>query len=197
MYYDKNKSHRSFVGGDWYEIGKLQYQFLVGQGVEPHHKFLDLACGSLRLGQFLIPYLNKGHYHGLDAERDLIDNGCKEELLFDLLIKKEPKFIVNRDFNFNSFDYVDYGIAQSLFTHLNKYDFVDCLKKLKNKVKNKFFITFHIAESVQIDDSKSAPKKNFYYTQEQVESFCKEAGWKTHYIGDWQHPKNQKMMEIF
>ena len=43
--------HRAFVGGDgdlWDRIGRLQFDFLVSQGLRPEHVLLDFACGSLR-----------------------------------------------------------------------------------------------------------------------------------------------------
>lgn len=45
--------HRIAVGGMWDEIGKLQFEFMVKQGLKPHHKFLDIGCGSLRGGYSL------------------------------------------------------------------------------------------------------------------------------------------------
>jgi hypothetical protein len=42
--------HRNYVGGMWEEIGKLQFDFLVQQGLKPSHCFLDIGCGSFRGG---------------------------------------------------------------------------------------------------------------------------------------------------
>ena len=72
--------HRAYVGGLWEEIGQLQFDFLVEQGLRPSHCFLDIACGSLRGGVHFIRYLEPGHYLGLDREPKLIELGVQEEL---------------------------------------------------------------------------------------------------------------------
>ena len=42
--------HREYVGGLWDEMGKLQFDFMVSQGLSPEHTMLDIACGALRGG---------------------------------------------------------------------------------------------------------------------------------------------------
>src|SRR6476620_10345865 len=63
--------HRDYVGGLWDEIGQLQFDFLVSNGLKPQHYLLDIACGSLRAGIHFIPYLETGHYLGIDKEPEL------------------------------------------------------------------------------------------------------------------------------
>ena len=53
----KMVGHREYVGGMWELIGKLQFNFIVGQGLKPENCFLDIACGPLRGGIHFIPYL--------------------------------------------------------------------------------------------------------------------------------------------
>jgi len=82
-YYDKTAleaqvqagRHREAVGGLWDEIGQLQIDFLVSQGLMPHHRLLDIGCGSLRGGVKLIRYLDAGHYAGVDLHESLINAG--------------------------------------------------------------------------------------------------------------------------
>ena len=125
--------HRAYVGGSdsesWYSIGRLQYHFLVSKGLKSNHKFLDLGCGSLRLGQFLIPMLDKGNYFGLDVEHELIDEGSKNEMLFNVIETKKPTFIINDEFKLNPCDEYDFAIAQSLFTHMSMNLNLKCLKR--------------------------------------------------------------------
>jgi hypothetical protein len=52
--------HRGFIGGLWDELGRLQVDFPVSEGLEPAHVLLDIGCGSLRGGVHLIPYLEPG-----------------------------------------------------------------------------------------------------------------------------------------
>src|SRR3989449_5135255 len=72
--------HREAVGGLWDEIGQLQIDFLVSQGLMPHHRLLDIGCGSLRGGVKMIRYLDVGHYAGVDLHESLINAGYEIEL---------------------------------------------------------------------------------------------------------------------
>ena len=74
----------------WDEIGKLQFDFLVRSGLQPHHYFLDVGCGSLRGGVHFIPYLETAHYLGIDKEVDLINAGIERELGHDLYESRRP-----------------------------------------------------------------------------------------------------------
>ena len=62
-------ARREFVGGLWEEIGELQFQFMVAQGLRPEHRLVDIGCGALRGGLHFVRYLDRGHYYGLDLNR--------------------------------------------------------------------------------------------------------------------------------
>ena len=51
--------HREAVGGLWDEMGRLQFDFLVAQGLQPHHKMLDIGCGSMRGGRHFVNHLER------------------------------------------------------------------------------------------------------------------------------------------
>jgi hypothetical protein len=42
--------HRDLVGGLWEELGRLQFEFLVGAGLRPEMRLLDIGCGCPRGG---------------------------------------------------------------------------------------------------------------------------------------------------
>ena len=52
---------------------KFQFNFLRGQGLAPHHAFLDIGCGSLLGGLPVIRYLEPGHYAGLDVRAEVLE----------------------------------------------------------------------------------------------------------------------------
>ncbi|MDA7426471.1 class I SAM-dependent methyltransferase [Thalassococcus lentus] len=193
--------HRAFVGGQapeiWYGIGRRQFHFLVSQGLCPDHRFLDIACGSLRLGQYLIPYLQTGHYQGLEAEPALVEAGLREELLFDLNETKKPTFGYGYDFDFSFVTGFDYAIAQSLFTHLTAEDIHLCLKNLRPVAQetSRLFVTFSEGDAINEDSTSDAHKK-WQYTFPALEQITNDAGWSAHYIGDWGHERGQKMVRL-
>ena len=63
----KRDWHRAAVGGRWEEIGRLQFDFLVRQGLMPEHFFLDVGCGSWRGGVHFVDYLLSHRYFGVDV----------------------------------------------------------------------------------------------------------------------------------
>ena len=46
--------------------GHWQLEVLRGLGLQPSHRLLELAAGSFCAGVRLVPYLQSGHYYGLD-----------------------------------------------------------------------------------------------------------------------------------
>ena len=187
--------HREFVGGMWEEIGQLQFDFLVQNGLRPHHRFLDVACGCLRGGRHIIPYLNRGNYLGIDKEEVLINSGI-EEIGSTTFEVRKPEFVVSRSFEFEKFSVKpEYAIAQSLFTHLIPKDIGLCLSNLRKFVNpgHVFFATFFVGPS-DVNPEESNSRQCFWYSVEQMSAFGQQAGWHSHFIGDWDHPRGQQMM---
>lgn len=71
------KDHREFVGGMWDQLGRLQLEFMIGAGLKPHHKLLDIGCGCLRGGIYYIQYLV--HRFGVKMEKWITE--IKKELV--------------------------------------------------------------------------------------------------------------------
>lgn len=190
--------HRDYVGGLWEALGTLQFRFLVEQGLEPQHVLLDVACGSLRGGVRFIPYLEAGHYLGIDMHQKLIDAGVKWEIGPKLHALKKPEFVVSDRFEFGRFSRApDFAIAQSLFSHLTAEDIALCLGNLRTVAKpnTRFYASFFESDRPQKNAERSDPRGKFLYSTDQMSQFGVASGWRTRYIGDWGHPRDQKMFE--
>jgi cyclopropane fatty-acyl-phospholipid synthase-like methyltransferase len=202
---DNHINHRAYIGDKWDEIGKLQFHFLKNQGLKPHHKLIDIGCGSLRGGIHFIRYLNNFNYYGTDINNNLIDLGLKKELDVNLRDKiNKNNFLISDDFNFNfDVDYFDYAIALSVFTHLRKNNIVRCLKNLNKKINNGiFYATFFIVDKkfkdVSFNQSNEITtysyKDPFHYTLEEITDMASESNFKIDFIENFLHPRNQKMI---
>jgi hypothetical protein len=179
----------------WHEMGILQFDFLKNQGLQPHHFFLDIACGSLRGGVRFIDYLEPWRYLGLDKEEELILAGIYHELGMETYDFKKPRFVISDSFEFDLFHArVDTAAAISLFTHLPASLIEVCFWRLRKSIaKNgRFYATFF--ESQDEVDNPTAPNEgiNFYYTRDQMLAFGNDTGWQATYIGDWGDPELQK-----
>lgn len=190
--------HRKYVGGAWDEIGQLQFDFLRGQGLRPDHVLLDIACGSFRLGVKAIPYLDRGHYLGIEKEQALIELGKDKELGVALMTEKAPELIVSAAFEFEKFTrQPDFAIAQSLFTHLTPALIDQCFVKLRPVMKpeTRVFATYFVAKPGFKNPDSSHDHGVFAYSEAEMLSFGTRNGFKANYIGDWNHPRSQVMVE--
>ncbi len=194
----KKMGHRNYVGGYWDEIGSLQFRFLLKNGLRPEDIFLDIACGSLRAGVHLIPYLNKGNYLGMDKEKNLIKLGLEKELEQKWIQLKEPTFVVSANFKFQKFEKKpNFAIAQSLFTHLPSSLIHTCFRNLREHFDENglFFATYFISPTRTINPKEAHSHGIFHYTIEEAKNFGIANGWDVDVIGDWGHPRNQQIFK--
>lgn len=194
--------HRAYVGGDgpfWDLIGQKQLDYLVQAGLQPGHVLLDFACGSLRAGRLLIDYLDEGNYLGLDKEIGLIILGVAEELGTEKYLRRRPEFVVSDRFEFDRFSkQPDYIIAQSLYTHLTLVDIAQSLKSLRAWISGdvRFFATFFETETAHANPATSHSHAHFRHSQADLAAVADRTGWVMTYHGDWNHPRNQMMVEF-
>jgi SAM-dependent methyltransferase len=124
--------HREITGGWWEETGRLQLDLLVGAGMTPGSRLLDIGCGALRLGRKAVPFLAPGHYWGTDASAALMRRGWEAEL--DAAAQARlpvGQLVEDADFAFPGVpDTIDFAIAFGVFTHLPPAALARCLAGL-------------------------------------------------------------------
>ena len=197
--------HRKFVGSFWHEIGKLQLDFLISQGLKPNHRLLDIGCGSLRGGLHFINYLNQSNYTGIDGNESLL-KAARFELELANQGSKNPNLILDCDFNHkvwgNGFDYI---ISISLFTHLPFHLVSKCLKGVSKCISpnGKFYSSFFRCKKDQYNNSSiqskylinTFPNRDPYHqTFDMFLPVSHQNGMNVEYIGDWLHPRGQQML---
>lgn len=206
------QGHQEFVGGNWYDIGRLQYDFLKHEGLQPNHVLLDIGCGSLRGGRYFIEYLNRYNYIGVDKNRTLIKKGLKYELSTITYRVKQPQFIVTKKFNFRTCRKTpNFICAFSVFTHLNIYDIRLCfmqLNKLLPLYNQNIFQSppvFYASYYEMTDNNiiaflyrqkyKSHSHRRFEYTFDMLSYIADMYCFKAYKIDNYNHP-NQKMIKF-
>jgi cyclopropane fatty-acyl-phospholipid synthase-like methyltransferase len=201
--------HRTVIGGLWDEIGALQLEFLQRRGLQPESRLLDIGCGSLRLGIRAVDYLDAGHYWGTDLNESLLTAGFEKEVVPAGLAHKLPRtnLVVDRDFTFanlpRNFDFI---VAQSVFTHLPFNHLRLCLANLAEYVDShcNFFVTMFIAADEELSkpviqhaagNIKTYPHRDpYHYSLADLRHAARGLPWTVEYIGEWNHPRNQKMV---
>lgn len=199
--------HRHLIGGLWEEMGAHQLDFLISRGLRPEHRLLDIGCGSLRLGVRAIAWLEPGGYFGTDLSQALIDAGYAAEL-DDALRARAPRshFAVNDDFDFGFLPQpVDFAIAQSVFTHLPLNHLRRCLARLKGAMRPRgqaLFTYFECPPEADLYQPLThAPagvvtrddRDPYHYRLTDLEWAAAQTGWGFEPIGDWGHPRGQRI----
>ncbi|MGH3277226.1 MAG: class I SAM-dependent methyltransferase, partial [Streptosporangiaceae bacterium] len=76
MRWDTARSREGAVGSkthdSWLRIGQLQFDYLLGHGLKPQARLLEIGCGNLRAGRLLAEYLDPGNYYGVDISPDIL-----------------------------------------------------------------------------------------------------------------------------
>jgi SAM-dependent methyltransferase len=204
-------AHREFVGGLWDEVGALQLDFMIRQGLRPDMTLLDLGCGSLRGGVRFIRYLAHGNYFGIDANASLLRSAWEIELPRAKLLDCLPRqnLLVNRDFEAWRFGVsFDMVLAQSVFTHLPKDWLVRCLVELARCVQpgGSFFVTFFHCPP---DWPPGEPRHDashggttfwdrdpFHYRESELTDAADPRIWQVEHLRDWGHPRGQWMVRF-
>jgi hypothetical protein len=113
-----------FLGGPpqlFETAGRRLLITLLSEGLIPGSKVLDIGCGCLRGGYWLIHFLDKGCYFGIEPNRDMLEAGIRILLEAGLADSKNPRFDHNADFDFTVFEEkFDFFVARSIWTHASK-----------------------------------------------------------------------------
>jgi SAM-dependent methyltransferase len=182
------------VGGRWEEIGKLQFDFLVSNGLQLHHKLLDIGCGTLRGGRHFIKYLNAGNYSGIDISPKAIEYG-KRLVAQEGQAEKHPRLLVsrNKDLKFKEFDgeVFDYLLAQSVFTHLKPEHIEECFQYSRRVMSQDSVFLFTFNEELKF---KQTGLKAFCYPFSFFQALADQYGFNlADRSGEYGHPRGQQM----
>jgi SAM-dependent methyltransferase len=114
-----------FLGGPvevFERLGRHQLILLLEHGLIPHSKVLDVGCGCLRAGYWLIHFLQPGGYFGIEPNTRMLDAGKQTFFTPELLAYKRPMFSANDDFDFSVFGVAfDFVLARSIWTHASSH----------------------------------------------------------------------------
>jgi len=200
--------HRELAGGLWDEMGRLQLDFLVGQGLSPRDLLLDVGCGCLRAGVHLVAYLEPAHYYGLDVNASLLQAGYDVELHAAGLQERLPRENLLQDGTFACHRFgrlFDFALAQSVLTHLSADQVRACLEGVAAALRpgGRFYATFFEApEGPALAELRHEPggitshaaHDPFHYRLSDLQALCDPELFDLRYVGEWGHPRAQRML---
>lgn len=113
-----------FLGGPRHSFataGRKQTIALLHHGMNPDSKVLDIGCGSLRAGHWMIRLLDPGCYFGIEPNREMLEAGVEVLLGPEMVAAKRPTFSHRDDFSMTHFDQqFDFYVARSIWSHASK-----------------------------------------------------------------------------
>lgn len=166
------------AGDNWDAHGKLQRDFLISQGMKPHHSLLDIGCGTGRLARQVVPYLDPGHYLGIDIAPAAV-RAAYELAATEGWGNREPGFLVGEELPGRTFDYL---WAFSVFIHLPQ-DIMEAVMRRAAAVMNagsRFYWAY-----VPEERSWRSGVKQFRHTLADYQRAAQQAGLTFEEVPNW------------
>lgn len=150
-------SRTQFLGvpaKDFASGGREQLCYLLNAGLNPDSKVLDIGCGVLRAGYWLIHFLDAGGYHGIEPHPGRLEIGKHTVLEPEVLASKRPRFDSNANFDTSVFgEKFDFFLAYSIWTHASKTQIQVMLDGfLRDSKKQAVFLTTYLPASWRFPD---------------------------------------------
>lgn len=186
--------HRAYVGPpEYYDvIGGLQFVVLMALGLRQSHTVLDVGCGSLRGGRFIMQYLDQGHYYGVEPNSWLIEAAIAHEIGQNMIGLKRPHFSSDDKLDLSAWNrQFDFILAQSIITHAPR----DMVAKLMREAAAAlepdgiFVATYLVGERDNTLEEWSYPE-GVFWTQETVFGLARQAGLSSNQLV-FPHPAGQ------
>ncbi len=176
------ESQGIFIGGSarYFDIpGRKILMTLLESGLYPNSKVLDVGCGCLRGGYWLIHFLEKNCYYGIEPDKEMLKAGIEILLEPEEIRLKNPRFDSNQDFDFSVFNQkYDFFVARSIWTHTSKNQICTMLDGFcQTSSENGVFLASFIKASLLRPDYKGTRWVGRSHTSDEVGVVAHSLGW--------------------
>ncbi len=146
-----------FLGGPpelFEDAGRKMLMVLLNEGLMPYSKVLDIGCGCLRGGYWVIRFLNSQGYYGIEPNKAMLAEGLNCLFSRETLELKNPSFDHNEDFDVSVFNTkFDYFLARSIWTHASKQQISVMLDGFANHTNPKaVFLTSFVNAKLESEE---------------------------------------------
>jgi SAM-dependent methyltransferase len=112
------EKHHHQYGRPWC-VGRSYFDYLLEIGLRPDHRVLDFGCGAGRVGIWLIGYLDRGRYFGIDSHLSSLEAFARYEIPLHALGSKHPRLAHDDRFALTGFgERFDYVLDLYVSSHL-------------------------------------------------------------------------------
>jgi hypothetical protein len=136
------------------DAGRRQFSALLNEGLNPDSMVLDVGCGCLRGGYWLVRFLDPDSYHGIEPDRQRVEHGLRYLLTAGEISLKRPRFDFNPDFDSAVFGVsFDFFLAGSIWSHASKWQIQSTLDSfVRDATLQGVFLTSYIPAATASDD---------------------------------------------
>jgi SAM-dependent methyltransferase len=180
----------------WLALGKMQFDYLVGHGLKPGDRMLEIGCGNLPAGWRFIDYLDVVGYYGLDISPDILI-AAQETIKEHGLQAKLPHLTPVRDlrFAFLPDDAFTVAHAHSVCSHSPIGVIEECFTHIGRVLAPGGFFDF------TFDRTEGAVhqvlREDFYYRTETLIGLAEKHGLAARFMADWEElPHKQSKIRV-
>jgi SAM-dependent methyltransferase len=186
-----SKTHDS-----WLQIGQLQFDYLLGHGLKPQMRMLEIGCGNLRAGHLFIDYLDAGNYHGLDISPDIL-LAAQQTVVDFRLQAKVPHLTLVRNLKLEFLPDCQFDVvhAHSVFSHSPLEVIDECLAHVGRVMVpgGLFDFTFDRTEGAE----HQVLREDFYYRTRTLTDLARRHGLEARFMEDWDRlPHDQSKIRV-
>jgi SAM-dependent methyltransferase len=180
----------------WLALGQMQFDYLVGHGLKPGDRMLEIGCGNLRAGWRFIDYLDTGNYYGIDISPDILI-AALDTLGERGLQAKLPHLTPVRDLRFaflpdDAFTVVH---AHSVFSHSPIEVIDECLAHVGRVLAPGGFFDFTFDRTE--GDEHHVLREDFYFRTETLIALAERHGLAARFMDDWEKlPHGQSKIRV-
>jgi SAM-dependent methyltransferase len=194
---DAARSRDGAVGSptheEWLKLGQLQFDYLVGHGLQPGDRMLEIGCGNLRAGRLFIDYLDLGHYYGIDISPEIL-LAAQDTIARYGLEAKLPHLTLVSDLKFTFLPSERFTVvhAHSVFSHSPIEVIDECLAHVGRIMTRDgiFDFTFDRTDGAE----HQVLREDFYYRAETLIGLAGKHGLDAEFMEDWEklsHPQSK------
>lgn len=177
--------------GDFDWIGQLEMRLLQLEGLTPEDTLMDFGCGSGRMSVHAIPWLNKGHYIGVDISHSMLSKAQHRVGMTTPGPTCRVSWVQQSDTTFAFPDHhIDYICVFSVFTHMEHEDMFKYLQDARRVVRpggrlilSCLPMNLEVARDIFIRSAEDniehrwSKIRNVTTSTDLVETIAKMAGW--------------------
>ena len=197
---DSARSHDGAVGSrthdSWIKIGQMQFDYLIGHGLKPGDRMLEIGCGNLRAGRLFIDYLDAGNYYGIDISPDILLAATDTVEEYGLQ-RKLPHLTLVRDMSLGFLPDGHFTVvhAHSVFSHSPIEVIDECLRTVRRVMApgGFFDFTFDRTEGAE----HHVLHEDFYYRTETLIALAAGTACRRRFMADWELlPHEQSKLRV-